>query len=237
MAISKANIKKIKSLHQSKFRKEERLFIVEGKKSVEEAINSGLKILHLLTTDSSSVSPKMELISEVEMAQISCMSTPSSYLAVVHMPLTQPMDFSGKILYLDGVRDPGNLGTIIRTADWLGWSKIVLSSDCVELWNPKTVQSTMGSLFRMQIFKEENQNWLIECNSKNIEIWGADLDGVPLTETAPNSDVVLVMGSESHGIKAQVAELLTHKVNIPSKGQAESLNVAIAAAIIMHQWA
>jgi TrmH family RNA methyltransferase len=236
MAISKANIKKIKSLHNSKFRKEERLFIVEGRKSVEEAMSSGWKILHLLTTESENVTSKMEMISEIEMQQISCLSSPSSYLAVVQIPLPTLFDCTGKILYLDGVRDPGNLGTIIRTADWLGWNKIVLSSDCVELWNPKAVQSTMGSLFRMQIIKDEQDNWLSLCSSNNVEIWGADLNGVPLMETSPNRDVVLVMGSESHGIKSTAAGYLTHKVNIPSKGQAESLNVAIAAAIIMHQW-
>jgi TrmH family RNA methyltransferase len=122
MAISKANIKKIKSLHQSKFRKEEGLFIVEGKKSVEEAIASGWKILYLLTTDADSATGSMECITESEMQQISCLSSPSPFLAVVQIPSPQLVECCGKILYLDGVRDPGNLGTIIRTADWLGWN-------------------------------------------------------------------------------------------------------------------
>ncbi len=149
MPISKAIIKKIRSLHQSKFRHLENAFVVEGKKSVEEALNSGWKVLHCYTTDESFVSAKLELISEMEMSQISALSSPSAFLAVLSIPILKLADDATKVLYLDGVRDPGNLGTLIRTADWLGWTNIVVSNDCVEIWNPKVVQSTWEAYLKL----------------------------------------------------------------------------------------
>ena len=133
MPISKALLKKIRSLQQSKFRTAERAFVIEGKKSVDEAIQSGWKVLHCFTTDPQSASSKMELISDLEMNQISGMSSPSPFLAVMEIPELSVDESVSKCLYLDGVRDPGNLGTIIRSADWLGWKNIVLSNDCVEI--------------------------------------------------------------------------------------------------------
>ena len=236
MPISKAIIKKIRSLHQSKFRHLENAFVVEGKKSVEEALNSGWRVLHCYTTDESFATSKLELISEMEMSQISALSSPSAFLAVLSIPILKLADDVTKVLYLDGVRDPGNLGTLIRTADWLGWTNIVLSNDCVEIWNPKVVQSTMGSIFKINIISDTSGLWLQEAKTKGMRIYGADLNGDSIKSEKPLFPLVMVLGSESHGIRPNTQALVDQKITIPSSGNAESLNVAIAGSIIMYQW-
>jgi TrmH family RNA methyltransferase len=236
MPISKAIIKKIRSLHQSKFRQLENAFVVEGKKSVDEAIQSGWKILHCYTTDSNLNQKDSEIISEMEMSQISMLSSPSPYLAVMEIPSMELQSNANKVLYLDGVRDPGNLGTIIRTADWLGWKNIVLSSDCVEIWNPKVIQSTMGSVFRVNLVSDNSGKWLEEAKRSGMRIYGADLIGDSIKTELPQYPLVMVLGSESHGIRSEAQSFLDKKVTIPSAGNAESLNVAIAGSIIMYQW-
>ncbi len=236
MPISKAIIKKIRSLHQSKYRHLENAFVVEGKKSVEEALNSGWKVLYCYTTDESAVSTKLELISEMEMSQISALSNASSFLAVLSIPTLKLADNATKVLYLDGVRDPGNLGTLIRTADWLGWTNIVLSNDCVEIWNPKVVQSTMGSIFKINIISDTSGLWLQEAKTKGMRIYGADLNGDSIKSEKPQFPLVMILGSESHGIRPGTQSLVDQKITIPSFGNAESLNVAIAGSIIMYQW-
>jgi TrmH family RNA methyltransferase len=236
MPISKAIIKKIKSLHQAKFRKVENAFFVEGKKSVEEALQSGWKVLYAYTTESNLSSGNMELITELEMAQISSLSTPSNFLAVMEIPQMALAENSNKVLYLDGVRDPGNLGTILRTADWLGWKNVVLSNDCVELWNPKVIQSTMGSIFKVNVISDEAGTWLTEAHSKGSKIYGADLNGTSIKQELPQFPLVMILGSESHGIRNAAKEFIQQYITIPSSGNAESLNVAIAGSIIMYQW-
>lgn len=236
MPISKALLKKIRSLQQSKFRIEERAFVIEGKKSVDEAIQSGWKVLHCFTTDAQSASSKMELISDLEMNQISGMSSPSPFIAVMEIPELYLDESASKILYLDGVRDPGNLGTIIRTADWLGWKNIVLSNDCVDVWNPKVIQSTMGSIFKVNIAIDQTQDFLGNKRAQGIHIFGADLNGISVKSAMPQYPLVMVMGSEAHGIRAAASQFIDYRITIPSAGDAESLNVAIAASIIMFQW-
>jgi TrmH family RNA methyltransferase len=236
MPISKAIIKKIRSLHQSKFRQLEKAFVVEGKKSVDEAIQSGWKILHCYTTDSNLNQKEFEIISEMEMSQISMLSSPSPYLAVMGIPTLELQGNANKVLYLDGVRDPGNLGTIIRSADWLGWKNIVLSADCVEIWNPKVVQSTMGSIFKINVVSDISGSWLKDAKHAGMKIYGADLHGDSIKIALPQYPLVMVLGSESHGIRSEALSFLDQKVTIPSTGDAESLNVAIAGSIIMYQW-
>ena len=236
MPISKAIIKKIQSLHQAKFRKVENAFIVEGKKSVEEALQSGWKVLYAYTTESNLSRDNMELITELEMAQISLLSTPSNFIAVIAIPQMALAENSNKVLYLDGVRDPGNLGTILRTADWLGWKNVVLSNDCVELWNPKVIQGTMGSIFKVNVISDEAGTWLTEAKNNGFTIYGADLNGTSIKQVLPQFPLVMILGSESHGIRNATKEFIQHYITIPSSGNAESLNVAIAGSIIMYQW-
>ncbi len=238
MSISKAQIKRIRSLHQSKFRREEQLFFVEGKKGVEEAMSSTFNVSEVYTTSSEWAHeyPKAQCISEMEMAQISDLHAPSPYFAVVEKGEEKTFSAKGKWLYLDGIRDPGNLGTIIRTAHWFGWKGIVLSNDCVEWSNPKVIQSTMGSIFHIEIVIDDNHVLETLKGKNSMPIWGACLEGEALAKGQSSEDCILVIGSESHGIRPDALTQLTHRVTIPSKGSAESLNAAIATAIILYEW-
>lgn len=238
MPISKAQIKRLKALHQAKFRLSDRLFLVEGKKGVEEALASDWEVQSVYSTDENWVQTHTgaECITALEMQQISALNSPSEHLACIALKTFGRPDGKENVLYLDGIRDPGNLGTIIRSADWFGWRQVVLSNDCVDFTNPKVVQSTMGSLFHTSIFIDEEANFLFQAHHQNLPIWGADLKGEDLKKTIPANPVVLVIGSESHGIRKEAAPWVQHQVTIVSRGGAESLNAAIATSIILHQW-
>ncbi len=238
MPISKAQIKNIRSLHQSKFRKEKGLFIIEGEKLIQEAKSSGAIFDALYATDDGICSRfSAERIEEHEMQQISCLNNASPCLAVVHQLTFKPILMGSKVLYLDGIKDPGNLGTLIRSADAFGWSQIVLAPHCVELYNPKVVQSTMGSIFHVNICTDIAGTFLHESKQAKREIIGADLNGQKLMSmNKPNKDLVLIIGSESHGISENARALIDNYVLIEQLGNAESLNAAIAGSIIMHQW-
>ena len=162
--------------------------------------------------------------------------TPPGILAVVKIPDAQRFPQSSKfILALDGVSNPGNMGTIIRTAEWFGIRDIVCSPDCVEVWNPKVIQATMGSIFRTNILETNLTDFLMEQQRADKAIYGALLEGKNLFEMNGCKDGVIVIGSESHGIREEVLPYITHPVTIPRVGasQTESLNASIAAAIIM----
>jgi TrmH family RNA methyltransferase len=238
MPISKAQIKRIKSLHQSKFRASEGLFLVEGKKGVEEALASSWRIRSVYSTQAEWCDnhKSAEWINIQEMQQISALNSPSEHLACVEMKETEQVLMEDKILYLDGIRDPGNLGAIIRSAHWFGWKQLVLSPDCVDYTNPKVVQSTMGSIFHVSLKIDEDESFLSRASDERMQIWGADLKGHDLRKTQPAKNALLVIGSESHGIRDQSAQWIKERVNITNIGGAESLNAAIAASIILYQW-
>jgi len=238
MPISKAQIKNIRSLHLSKYRKESGLFIIEGEKLIGEARLAGVIFDAVYSTNAEWCSKNnAELIQDHEMTQLSCLSSPSPYLAIVHQLTFKPIPETAKVLYLDGIKDPGNLGTIIRSADAFGWNHIVLAPQCVELYNPKVVQSTMGSLFHVNVYWDNDESFIVRCKSNQRAIVGADLKGDKLlNSTMPGSNTVLVIGSESHGISDSIRKNISTYVNIEQAGNAESLNAAIAASIIMHQW-
>jgi TrmH family RNA methyltransferase len=238
MSISKAQIKNIRSLHQSKFRKEKGLFIIEGEKLIQEAKASGAIFDAIYSTDHE-VASKFNgaFIEEHEMQQISCLNNPSPCLAVIHGLTFTPMSLESKVLFLDGIKDPGNLGTLIRSADAFGWSQIVLAPHCVELYNPKVVQATMGSIFHVNVYTDVEGVFLQDAKAAGRPIIGADLRGEKLMDMPkPGPNVILVIGSESHGISDSTRSLLSHCVVIEQVGNAESLNAAIAGAILMHQW-
>jgi len=146
------------------------------------------------------------------------------------MPSQQALPTSGLILALDGVSDPGNLGTIIRVADWYGIKHIVTSTDSADAYNPKTISATMGSFARVSVTQTDLTSYL---PSLNLPVYGAFLEGENIHKTALKQDAVLLMGSESHGIRADCESLVTDKITIPAYGQAESLNVAMATGIIL----
>lgn len=237
--ITKNTIKQIASLRQQKFRKELGLFVVEGRKMVDELLLSDLETVGLYATEtylSEHPSPTAEPVSEVQMQQMSGQDTPPGILAVVKIPAQGDMKTTSRlILALDGIANPGNMGTLIRTAEWFGIRDVVCSTDCVELWNPKTVQATMGSMFRVKVWKTDLPTFLHQKKEEGKAIYGALLEGENLFQMKEKPDGILVIGSESHGIREGVLPLVTHPVTIPraAGSPTESLNAAVAGAILM----
>ncbi|WP_316810975.1 RNA methyltransferase [Pedobacter heparinus] len=238
--LSKSQISFIKSLHQKKYRKENGIFIIEGIKSIVEFIQSNYQVhsifylaqYHsLLPTLPANI--KLFEVNNAELDKISTLQAPQGILALVNIPAQPVLDV--KILknvfslVLDGVQDPGNMGTIIRTADWFGFKNIICANNCVEIYNPKTVQATMGSLSRTNIFYEHLPSLL---NHINLPIFGAVLDGKSMYKTDWGKEGLVILGNEGQGITPEVLEFITHPVTIPRVGAAESLNVAISAAIL-----
>lgn len=241
--ITKNTIKQIASLRQQKFRKELGLFVVEGRKMTEELLRSDFEVDSLFATtafleDCMTPFPQAELVSETQMAQMSGQDTPPGLLAVVHIPEERPLSATARlILALDGIANPGNLGTLIRTAEWFGLRDIVCSPDCVELWNPKVIQATMGSVFRVRVTKAELPVFLTHQRESGKAVFGALLEGDNIFGMEEPAEGVLVIGSESHGIRKDVMPCITHPVTIPrAEGSVtESLNAAVAAGILMAQ--
>jgi RNA methyltransferase, TrmH family len=175
-----------------------------------------------------------------ELERISNLSTPQKACAIVRMPDENFLDITSlpfnKVLYLDEVRDPGNMGTIIRSADWFGWDMILLSPDCVDPYNPKVVQSAMGSLFRVKIREMELKAFQDESKNR-FTTYAAEMVGESIYEINPEYPIVLIMGNESHGIRVNSGDRQIHPVSIPRYNrQTESLNVGIACSIIMAEW-
>ena len=169
------------------------------------------------------------LIDETQMKLITGLSTPSSHLAVVRMPkFTKKEDQF--VLVVDGVQDPGNMGTLIRTADWFGVHRIVCSIETVDLYNPKVVQSTMGSIFRVPVVYTDLGEYL---SQSKLPKYGALMEGKSLQEYRFEGTGILVVGNEGNGVSAEIVDKIDHPVHIPGKGGAESLNVAVAAGILM----
>ncbi len=237
--LSKSQISFIKSLHQKKYRKEHGLFLVEGIKSIKEFFQSNYSIHSIFyNNEQSNLLPKLPAninlfeVNNVELGKISTLQTPQGFLAVVHLPRTEKINGSALknqfTLVLDGVQDPGNLGTIIRTADWFGFKKIICSEDTVEAFNPKTVQATMGSLARVSIHYE-NLTSFFDRNS--LPVFGALLDGASIYETNWGNEGLIILGNEGKGISEEIIKKVNKPVTIPRFGEAESLNVAVSAAI------
>ena len=238
--LTKNAIKQIASLRQQKFRKELGLFVVEGRKMTEELLRSDFETVGLFATETFLADhpffAKAETVSETQMEQMSGQDTPPGILAVVRIPVQNAVKTTSPlVLALDGIANPGNMGTLIRTAEWFGIQDVVCSPDCVELWNPKTVQATMGSLFRVRVWKTDLAAYLQMARSEGKAVYGALLEGENLFEMKKKAEGVLVIGSESHGIRAEVLPCITHPVTIPRTGGSatESLNAAVAGAILM----
>jgi TrmH family RNA methyltransferase len=231
MNLSNAQIKRIKSLHQTKFRIERNLFLVEGLKSVSEVMQSGWQVKEVYATEEL---PDAQLISASDMERISALTNPSPALAVVTCQWGSVNWNTPHILYLDGIRDPGNLGTIIRTADWMGWNNIVLSADCVELFNPKVIQASMGSLFHVEVCREDSVFW-DEVERNDFHVIGATLEGGALSGFTNPKKKLLIIGSESHGIRSALRHKIKTEIKIEARGRAESLNAGVAAGILMRE--
>lgn len=235
--VSKNQTKLISSLQYKKFRDTTGLFVAEGPKVIEELLNEGLK-LHWLF----SVLPAPENLSnhfqitDLELKKISFLKTPNSSLAVFQIPKPESPSKNGLIVVLDAIRDPGNLGTIIRLCDWFGVEQLICSPDTADCYNPKVVQATMGSLARVRVHYLPLVEYLEDIK---LPIFGGFMDGKSIySETLP-SEAIIVMGNEANGISEEVNSRITHKIAIPRFGKvrkAESLNVATATGILLSEF-
>jgi len=232
--VAKSELKFIKSLHQKKYRSRHGLFLAEGVKLVSELLQSGWEPRYLYATEMLDAVPDAQYIGEQELKKISGLVHPNKVLGVFEIPSAEPPLMSGWLMALDGVRDPGNLGTIIRLCDWFGIGDILCSLDTVDCYNPKVLMATMGSIARVRVHYLDLGESL---NASDLPLFGASMEGRTLTDHRFPEEGILVMGSESHGISPEIRELLTDVVSIPSFGQsgAESLNVGTAAAILLYE--
>lgn len=231
--ITKNQIKFIKSLSLKKNRIKEQLFIAEGEKIISELLKSDFEIKNIYATKEWKVNnDNITQISNAELQRISNLKSPNKALAVVQFKNNKIIKHDGITLVLDEINDPGNLGTIIRMCDWFGVKQIICSKNTVDIFNPKVVQSAMGSAFRVQVNYTDLENYLSDIKTP---IYGAFMDGKNLKEFKLPKSAHLVMGNEANGISAEINKLITDKVAIKNIGKsAESLNVAVATSILLH---
>ncbi len=235
--LSKSHIKLITSLKQKKYRLQHGFFVVEGVKTIKELLQSKLTLHALYTTESFNIDAKDEiLITEVELKRISFLTTPNKALAIFKIPKAKLIEQNGLILALDAIRDPGNLGTIIRLCDWFGVKDLVCSKETVDCFNPKVIQATMGSITRVHISYVDLEVFL---NETNLPVYGAFMDGKTVYGTQLPEKGILVMGNEANGVSKEIEALINEKISIPRFGDlqaTESLNVATATAILLSEF-
>jgi TrmH family RNA methyltransferase len=235
--VGKSQIKYIRSLQQKKYRKATGLFVAEGVKLVEELLSAGFKPVFLYATTPEALpegAPAFEVIREADLIRMSGLRSPNKVLAIFSIPEPAAISLDQWILALDGISDPGNLGTIIRLCDWFGIRQLVCSEDTADCFNPKVLQATMGSIARVNVVYTPLLSWL---RSSGLPLFGAYMEGEQVRGVSWPEKGILVMGNEAHGISEAVGELIHSRVSIPQYGEptAESLNVATAAAILLNE--
>ena len=235
--LSKNEIKYIQSLYHKKQRQQEGLFIAEGPKLISELLASDYTIQKIYAVanwvkNNASVTQAIVVVTTDELLRISNLQTPNQVVAIVQQKIQQTAPvFTNKIsIVLDGIQDPGNLGTIIRNADWFGITQLICSHNTVDLYNPKVVQSTMGSFTRTNIWYTDLAAILANVP---IPIFGALLQGQSIYQVSKPKAGILVIGSEGNGISNEILPLITHPITIPKIGGAESLNAAVAMGILV----
>lgn len=234
--VSKNLLKQLGQLGQKKFRKEYGLFSVEGKKAIATFLAHNFELVHCFSLENEAQSTlPAEIITPSNMKRVSNLSTPSSYWAAFKLP--SPKAFAPQPLHLalDGVRDPGNLGTIIRLCDWFGLNQLICSPDTVDCFNPKVVQASMGSLAKVHVHYVDLTSFI---HHHNLSAVGTAMHGENMYNATLPSNAVLVMGNEGKGISGEVKAILQKSVVIPSYGSpaAESLNVAMATGILLSEF-
>jgi TrmH family RNA methyltransferase len=242
--LTKAAAKHIKELHEKKHRTEYGEFLVEGEKNVAELLKSNFEIVSLFATrefqnkhrqqrDATKIN--YDLVEQAELEKMGTLESNDAAIAVVKQKKNEPFDLSTHeiILALDDVRDPGNLGTIVRIADWYGITKIVCSETTTDFYNSKTISATRGSFTRVAVFYTDLESFL---KNTKLPVLGAFLEGESVHTLRFPASGILLMGSESHGINENLSKIVTHKITIPHYGSAESLNVSIATAVILDNW-
>lgn len=239
--LSNNAIKIITSLGSKKYRQKYNLFVVEGVKNITEVINSQIKVQELFITEDfwpQENNVEKTIITEQQLKKISYLSTPNVGLALCELPVLEPAtSFDGLAIALDDIRDPGNLGTIIRMADWFGIENIFCSKESVDLFNPKVIMSTMGSFSRVNVHYIDLKSFLSTYDGL---ILGTFMEGESIYSSKLPQKGILVMGNEANGVSKEIEDLATHKISIPffgKNGQTESLNVAAATSVILSEFA
>lgn len=237
--VSKNQIKLITSLQQKKYRIANKLFFAEGVKGIQELLDSNFELEHLYTTlnDFDRVSAdRKSMITENDLKKISALATPNSCLAVFKMPIEKPVLETGLIVALDSIRDPGNLGTILRLCDWFGIQQVLCSKETVDVYNPKVVQATMGSIARVNVNYVDLKVFLTQSK---LPIFGTFMEGANIYKSVLPEQGIIIMGNEANGISAELENLVQNRLTIPRFGtlqKTESLNVATATAIVLSEF-
>ena len=243
--LTKADLQRLRSLREKKHREALGLFVIEGEKVVAELLAAHFPLVEIYATRAwiaptsprSASSPRPVEITDAEMARASHFPTPSAVLAVgriQRLPLTAEALREGLTLMLDGVQDAGNVGTLLRIADWFAFDRVVLSPDCADVFHQKVINSSMGSFVRMPVLTGELVPALrdLRHSAPELPILGCDLDGDDVHSLPALPSAVVIVGSEGRGLSPAVTQCLTQRVTIPRFGQAESLNAGVAAAIV-----
>ncbi|MFT4756420.1 MAG: TrmH family RNA methyltransferase [Vicingaceae bacterium] len=232
-------MKLISSLQQKKYRIAHKLFIAEGIKVIQELLESNFELEHLYTIQNDFedvLFVKRTLVHETDLKKISALAQPNSCLAVFKIPTEKKTKESGLVLALDSIRDPGNLGTILRLCDWFGFEQLLCSKETVDIYNPKVVQATMGSIARV------NVNYVDLCafvSNTKLPVFGAFMDGQNIYKATLPTEGIIIMGNEANGISEDLEKLIKNRLSIPRFGdiqKTESLNVATATAIVLSEF-
>jgi TrmH family RNA methyltransferase len=237
--VSKNQIKFISSLHLKKNRIATQSFIAEGVKVIQELLKSNFILEHLYSTEplfDAVDSTLKSIISESELKKISALTTPNNCLAVFKIPASNPIIENSLILVLDDIRDPGNLGTILRLCDWFGVSQVICSEQTVDVYNPKVVQATMGSISRVNVSYVNLKSYL---QNSSLPIYGTFMHGSNIYKESLPKEAIVIMGNEANGISPEIENTIKNRLTIPRFGDlqlTESLNVAAATAIILSEF-
>lgn len=250
--ISKNKTKFIISLQKKKVRDEEKLYVIEGDKLVREFLNAGASVsmlvakpefLSSLNSQQTHSIIEIEDVSYEELKQISTLKTPHNALAVVHMPdneMKMTEFINQYCVALDFVQDPGNMGTIIRAAGWFGIKNIICSLDCVDVYNPKVIQSSMGALLHVNVFYKDLKEFFTFAVNNSVPVYGTMLEGRSIYTHKPDNKGIILLGNESKGISTELIPFITEKIKIPKFSSAtegiDSLNVGMAASVVFSEF-
>ena len=237
--VSKNQIKLISSLHQKKHRQTHQLFIAEGIKGIQELLDAHFELEHLYTTqtDFETVAGNLKtLVTDADLKKMSALASPNTCLAVFKMPEVKAINSSGLIVALDDIRDPGNLGTILRLCDWFGIQQLICSKETVDVYNPKVVQATMGSIARVNVTYVDLYDFIAKSK---LAVFGTFMNGENIYTTNLQQEGIIVMGNEANGISSDLEKIIKNRLTIPRFGtlqKTESLNVATATAIVLSEF-
>ncbi|MGO4888653.1 TrmH family RNA methyltransferase [Anaerobacillus sp. MEB173] len=239
-----ARVKEWKKLHSKKGRENSGRFIIEGPHLVEEALNHGIEIFEIIVTENFSIPSnwkvdniRMYIVTDKVMSELSETETPQGVAAVCELFTSRTLNIkTGQFLLIDGVQDPGNLGTMIRTADSAGISAVILGEGTVDVFNSKVIRSTQGSLFHLPIIKGNLEEWIGKCKDAGVPVFGTALKGAVLYKEVGSimDQFALIVGNEGSGVKQKWLEQTDQNIYIPIYGKAESLNVAVATGILLY---